>query len=95
MRPNGAFWPIGREPFQCTVVAAYRDVRPGTNGAELLAVLEDTATHRLVFDVCHSPVFVGHLDEMINVQHAAIIGNLTGYVNGFLTGSSNYGETVI
>lgn len=92
MRPLSTFGPVGREPLKGGVISAYGDVRPGTNGAELLAVLEDAAAYGLFLDLGGSAVLVCDGDEMFNVQHSRIIGNLTGEVNGFLTGGQKYSE---
>ena len=88
MRPFAALGPVRREPLQSAVVPAYGDVRPGANGAEFLAVLEDTAAYSLVFDLGNPTVFVCNFDEVFDVKHGRIIGNLTAHVNGFLTARS-------
>lgn len=89
MRPVSPLRPIGREPSQSRVVATDGDVRAATNGSKLLAVLEDAAAYGLLFDLSGSAIFVGHGDEVINVEHVGIIGKLTATVNGFLTDGKN------
>lgn len=89
MRPVCPFRPVGREPRQGRVVSSNGDVRPATNGSELLAVIEDAAADGLFFDLGSSAVLVGHGDEVICVEHVGIIGNLTARVNGFLTARPN------
>lgn len=89
MRPVSPLRPVHREPRQRGVVAADGDVRAATNGSKLLAVLEDAAAYGLFFDLSDSAIFVGHGDEVINVEHVGIIGKLTASVNGFLTDGEN------
>jgi hypothetical protein len=84
-RPDRTFRPVGREPLKSTIVPSDGNVRPGANGAELLAVLEDTAADSLVFDLGNPTVFVGDFDEVFDIKHDNIIGILTVIVNGFLT----------
>lgn len=89
MRPVEPFRPIRVKPADRCIVAAHRDVGPGTNGAELLAILEDAAADGLFLDLGGSTVSVGYLDEMCDVDHVGIIGNLTAHVNGFFTARIN------
>lgn len=89
MRPLRTIGPVGREPLQSGVVPAHGDVGAGTDRAELLAVLEHAAADGLFFDLGGSTVFVGYCDEVLDVQHVAIIGNLTANVNGFITDGRN------
>ncbi|CAM3516874.1 hypothetical protein AGRA671_10335 [Agrobacterium radiobacter] len=89
MRPIRTFRPVSVEPQDGCVVASDCDVRPGTNSAELFAVLEDTAAHSLFFDLRGAAVSFSYFDEVFDVQHASIIGNLTAHVNGFFTARLN------
>ncbi len=89
MRPSRTFRPVRVKPHDGSVIASDCDIRPGTNSAELFAVLEDTAAHCLFFDLSGIAVSFGYFDEVFDVQHASIIGNLTAHVNGFFTARLN------
>ncbi len=94
MRPFEAFRPVSIEPTYSCIVAAHGDVRPGTDSAELFAVLEDAAADGLFLDLGGSTISVGDLDEMSDVDHSPIIGKLTAHVNGFLTARTNLTASV-
>lgn len=90
--PDRPVRPVGGEPDKSRVEPAHGDVAAGAHGGQLLAVGEDTAANRLLLDASRTGVLVGHKDEVLDIEHGAMIGNLTAHVNGFLTDGKAPGQ---